>query len=179
MTVSEFDLTEAKERIIKWLKADTNLFQQANPEGNQKTQELKLQEILFGVPEEEKWDGGVTPFAAVYNSDNLVVDDAFFGSVVDDELTSSYEKIQLEIAFVCSAATAELTERQIDYIHYHILKRMKQNVQIKNVDTDGTLIDGTELCETSKHMTTIALQAPNLRRRLFGYRMIFLIEKGT
>lgn len=178
MTVSEFDLTEAKERIIKWLKSDTNLFQQANPEGNQKTQELKLQEIIFGVPEEQRWDAGVTPFAAVYNSDNLIVDDAFFGSVVNDELTSSYEKIQQEIAFVCSAATAELTERQIDYIHYHILKRMKQNVQLKDSDA-GVLIDGTELCETSRHISTIAINAPTIKRRMFGYRMIFQIEKGT
>ena len=176
--MTEFDLTEAKERIIKWLKADTTLFQQANPEGDEKTQELKLQEIIFGVPEEERWDGSVTPFAAVYNSDNLVVDDAFFGSVVDDALTSSYEKIQLEIAFVCSAPTTELTERQIDYIHYNILKRMKQNVQLKDTDVDGNLT-GSALCETSRHLSTVALNTPAIKRRMFGYRMIFLIEKGT
>lgn len=176
--MTEFDLTEAKQRIIKWLKADTNLFQQANPEGNQKTQELKLQEIIFGVPEEAKWDAGVTPFAAVYNSDNLIIEDSFFGSVVNDELTSSYEKIQLEIAFICSAATAELTERQIDYIHYHILKRMKQNVQLKDTDEFGALT-GSALCETSRHVSTTALNTPAIKRRMFGYRMVFLIEKGT
>ena len=177
--MTEFDLTEAKERIIKWLKADTTLFQQANPEGNDKTQELKLQEIIFGVPEEERWDGGVTPFAAVYNSDNLIVEDSFFGSVVNDALTSSYEKIQLEIAFICSAVNAELTERQIDYIHYNILRRMKENVQLKDVDELGALIAATEMCETSRHMSTTALNTPSIKRRMFGYRMVFQIEKGT
>lgn len=179
MTVNEINLTTLKERIIKWLKADTTIYQQSNPEGNPEENKLKLTEIKFGVPEENDWADGVAPFAAVYNSDRLITDDSFMGSVVNDELTNSHAFAMIEVSFVVDGALAEFAERNIDFLHRAILMRMKSNVQWKDTASDGTLIADTEMCDTSKHVLTEAINAPMLNRRLFGYRTVWSIEYTT
>lgn len=176
MPVSEFDSELAKERIIKWIKADTDLYQESNPEGDIPEQHLKLLKVIFGVPEENHWESEVPPFMAVSNADQFVSQDSFFGSVVNDELTSSYEVYQFDITFVVQASNSEDTERQIDYLHKKIKERLKENVQLKDTDSAGILIPGTEICATSKCGQTVALNTEGLSRRLFAYRISFQIE---
>ncbi len=186
MTVTDFDLTEIKERIIKWLKLDPTIFNLKNPVGNQKDQELKLTEILFGTPDDKQWSAVLPPFACVANSDNLVQSDSFFGSVEGDELTSDYVIVNLEVSFICQAALGEDTERQFDYLHKKIRERLKSNVRIKNSIDDqssasyGTLVNGTELVATSRTTTSrIFYVLPGNNTRLIGCAIGFQLEIGA
>jgi len=182
MTVTEFDSELAKDRIIKWIKADTELYQESNPQGDAIQNHLKLNKIIYGVAEDNHWESEVPPFLAVSNADLFVASDDFFGSVVSDELTSSYEKYRFDLTFVVQAFSAEITERQIDFLHKKIKERLKSNVLLKDVVTDtndpnvGTLINGTEICATSKCGQTVALNLEGLTRRLFAYRITFEVE---
>lgn len=184
MTVIEADTAQMKDNIIAWLKADTSIYDPAKPEGDPIPGEIstKVTTIIYGVPEEEQWQSVLAPFISVSNSARFVVSDQYFGSVVNDELTSSYEKIQFDIVFVVQAAEAETTERLIDSLHKKIKSRLKSNVQLKQVVTDtndpnfGKLISGTELVATSRLIQTDAFEAPMLNRRLFAYRILMEVE---
>ena len=184
MTVSEPDTALMKERIINWIKTDITIYDETKPEGDPIEGEIstKVTSVIFGVPEEENWEKELAPFISVSNADNFVTSDQFFGSVVNDELTSSYEKISFDIVLVVQAAEAETTERLIDSLHKKLKMRLKSNVQLKDVVTDttdpnfGKLINGTEICATSRLGNTISLQAPMLSRRLFAYRIVMECE---
>lgn len=173
-----------KDRIIKWMKADTDLYNPNAPEGNPEGQSVttKVTNIIFGVPEEEHWQKELAPYISVSNGDQFLVSSQFFGSVVNDALTSSYEKYQFDIVLVVQGADAETTERLIDSLHNKVLQRLRSNVQLKDTVTDttdpnfGTLIQGTELCSTTRIVKTDSLQAPVLNRRLFAYRVILEVE---
>lgn len=171
-----------KERIINWLKADTSIYDESKPEGdptNSNEITAKLTKIIFGVAEEEHWQNILPPFLSVSNADEFVVADDFFGSVVDDSLTSSYEKIQFDLVLVVQGPTAEITEKQIDYLQSKIVKRIKSNIQLKDVDKDGNLIASTALCATSRRIRTDSFQAPMLNRRLFAYKILIQCEIGA
>ena len=180
----EIDTQLVKDRIIKWLKADTEIYDKNNPDSNLVEGQVsaKALDIIFGVPEEEHWNSKPAPFISVSNADNFVSTDDFFGSVVNDILTSSYERLNFVVAFVVQASDAETTERLIDSLHQKIKARLKSNVQLKDVVTDtndpdfGKLVAGTEICATSKCGVTNAIQNPTLNRRLFAYGIAFQIE---
>lgn len=168
-----------KERIIKWLKADSTIYSQSNPQGDATKSHLKLTSILFGVPEEKHWDNELAPFLSVANSSNFVPSGEFFGSVVNDIMTSEYLKIRFDLTLVVQAFDAEQSERNIDYLHTAIINRILSNVQLKDTNTDGTLDQATAICETSRYVGSQELIASTQVRRLFAYIISFEIELAT
>lgn len=176
------DTALMKDRIIKWLRANKNIFDITNPEGspiitpdtNPSTVTAKFTTIIFGVPEEEHWQNVAAPFLSISNSDNFITSDQFFGSVVNNALTSSYEKYQFDIVIVVQASDAETTERMIDYLIAQVRQTIKSNVTLQDTDASGNLIPGTDLCATTRTGNVSTLPSPVLNRRLFAF--IFPVE---
>ena len=168
-----------KDRIIKWLKADTTIYAKDNPQGDPTKAHLKLTNIIFGVPEEKHWDNELAPFLSVTNASNFVPSSEFFGSVVDDAMTSQYVKIRFDLTLVVQAFDAENTERNIDYLHTAVINRILANVQLKDTNSDGSLDQATAICETSRYAGSQELIASTQIRKLFAYIITFEIEVAT
>lgn len=172
------DTALMKDRIINWLKADNTIFDDAKPEGDPIPGQIttKVTDVIFGVPEEEHWQNKLAPFISVSNADQFLTSNQFFGSVVSDALSGSYKKYQFDIVLVVQASDAETTERLIDNLLLKVINRIESNVQLKDIDTKGNILQGTDICATSRIIKVDSLQAVGLSRRLFAYKMLLECE---
>lgn len=182
----QFDTGLAIDRIINWLKADKNLFDITKPEGDpivaQDTSPsitTKCNSIIYGVPEEEHWQSLPPPFISVSHSDQLMTSEQYFGSVINNVLTSAYDKYQFDIIFVVQSAKSEDTERLVAFMRNEIHKQLKSNVDLSDTDSNGSQIPNTGICATSRVIKIDIFPAAMFNRRLIGYRILFEIEVQT
>lgn len=179
----QFDTGLAIDRIILTLKSDKKLFDITNPEGDPIIQQdtspsisTKCNYIIYGVPEEEHWQSLTPPFISVSHADQMMTSDQFFGSVVNNALTSTYEKYQFDIIFVVQSAKAEDTERLVAFMRQEIMSSIKGNVQLNDYDENGSQIANTGICATSRITKIDIFPAAMFNRRLIGYRMLLEVE---